>query len=106
MENRVESSRADLVPMPGQLLRHPGSKYPLMISMVKNVKANHSGVQVAAACIGLHHRTSLSQHDITRTSKLGKPTPGSTCLRGQRGSDSASRTSKMFESNTRMAARA
>jgi hypothetical protein len=40
-----------------------------MFGMMKNVKPNHAGVQIAIVCIVLHYRVSLSTYDITRVIK-------------------------------------
>jgi hypothetical protein len=39
--------------------------------MVKNVKTNHAGIEMAVVCIVIHYRISLSKHDIIRNIKPG-----------------------------------
>src|SRR5579863_10237804 len=61
MKNRIQSSRADVVSVPGQLPGHSSPKNRLFACMMQNMQANHSGIEVAIVThIDSRYRTTIS----------------------------------------------
>jgi hypothetical protein len=68
--------------MTGEFVRHASSEDGFMFGMVKNVKPNHAGVQIAVVAIVLHYRISVSTYDSTPDIKPAL-SPDANCFRAR-----------------------
>ena len=68
MQYRIESAGAELVSVPGKFLDKPKAEDLALGSMVQNMKADQTCVQILIRFMqfGPYHRMSLSKIDITR----------------------------------------
>ena len=69
MKNRIERSRTDLVPVPGEFFCHARAKDQLLLRMMENVEADHSGIEIAVVC-HIRKRRSLSRNDIMARKRM------------------------------------